>query len=41
MFEVPAAIPVTIPVAAFTVATEVLLLLQVPIPPPNTTEFAV
>ena len=39
MFEVPAAIPVTIPVDESTVAIAVLLLLQDPIPPPRTTEF--
>ena len=41
MFEVPAVIPVTIPVTESTVATEVLLLLQEPVPPPSTTELAV
>ncbi len=40
MFEVPAEIPVTTPVDEFTVATAVLLLLQVPVPPPKTTELA-
>ena len=38
---VPAVTDVTTPDAEFTVATAVLLLLQVPVPPESTTEFAV
>lgn len=37
----PAESVVTSPVEAFTVATDVLLLLQDPVPPPNTTPLAV
>jgi hypothetical protein len=38
---VPAETAVTTPDAEFTVAMAVLLLLQVPVPPPSTTELAV
>jgi hypothetical protein len=41
MLVVPVVTAVTTPVAEFTVATAVLLLLQVPVPPPRTTEVAV
>ena len=40
MLLVPAAIPVTKPVEELTVATEVLLLLQAPVPPLRNTELA-
>ena len=40
ILQVPAATPVTDPVDEFTVAIPVLLLLQAPVPPLSTTEFA-
>ena len=41
ILHVPAPIAVTTPEFEFTVATFVLLLLHAPVPPPNTTLFAV